>query len=150
MGAQIRGAGSSTITVEGVESLHPVEHTVVADRIEAATYLAAVGIAGGEVTLQGAVPDHMTMLVQKVGEMGMRCSPDGGGLWALARPPLRSVDVSTLPYPGLATDYKPLLVAMLAVADGVGIVTENLYPGRFRYVEAVSYTHLTLPTNREV
>lgn len=135
MGAQIRGAGSSTITVEGVESLHPVEHTVVADRIEAATYLAAVGIAGGEVTLQGAVPDHMTMLVQKVGEMGMRCSPDGGGLWALARPPLRSVDVSTLPYPGLATDYKPLLVAMLAVADGVGIVTENLFAGRFRYVD---------------
>jgi UDP-N-acetylglucosamine 1-carboxyvinyltransferase len=77
----------------------------------------------------------MTMLVQKVGEMGMRCSPDGGGLWALARPPLRSVDVSTLPYPGLATDYKPLLVAMLAVADGVGIVTENLFAGRFRYVD---------------
>jgi UDP-N-acetylglucosamine 1-carboxyvinyltransferase len=135
MGAQILGAGSSTITVEGVESLHPVEHTVIADRIEAATYLAALGIAGGEVTLRGAVPDHMTMLVQKLGEMGVRCSPDGGGLWAMARKRLRSVDVSTLPYPGLATDYKPLLVAMLTVADGVGIVTENLFAGRFRYVD---------------
>ncbi|HEY8059468.1 MAG TPA: UDP-N-acetylglucosamine 1-carboxyvinyltransferase, partial [Acidimicrobiales bacterium] len=135
MGAQIRGAGSSTITLEGVETLHPVEHTVVADRIEAATYLAAVGIAGGEVTLRGAVPDHMAMLVQKLGEMGVRCSPDGDGLWAMAHPRLRSVDVSTLPYPGLATDYKPLLVAMLTVADGVGIVTENLFAGRFRYVD---------------
>jgi UDP-N-acetylglucosamine 1-carboxyvinyltransferase len=135
MGAQILGAGSSTITVEGVESLHPVEHTVIADRIEAATYLAALGVAGGEVTLRGAVADHMTMLVQKLGEMGMRCSPDGGGLWAMARARLRSVDVSTLPYPGLATDYKPLLVAMLTVADGVGIVTENLFAGRFRYVD---------------
>lgn len=135
MGAGIVGAGTSTITVEGVESLHPVEHTVVADRVEAATYLAALGIAGGEVTLVGAVPEHMTMLIQKLGEMGIRCSPDGRGLWAMARARPRSVDVSTLPYPGLATDYKPLLVAMLTVADGVGIVTENLFAGRFRYVD---------------
>jgi UDP-N-acetylglucosamine 1-carboxyvinyltransferase len=135
MGAHIRGAGSSTITVEGVEELRPVEHTVVADRIEAATYLTAVGLAGGEITLAGAVPDHMTMLVQKLGEMGIRCSPDGTGVWAMARGRLRSVDVSTLPYPGLATDYKPLFVAMLSVADGVGIVTENLFAGRFRYVD---------------
>ncbi|HYF45348.1 MAG TPA: UDP-N-acetylglucosamine 1-carboxyvinyltransferase [Acidimicrobiales bacterium] len=135
MGARILGAGSSTITVEGVEELHPVDHTVIADRVEAATYLAALGIAGGEVSLQGAVPDHMTMLIHKLGEMGVRCSPDGDGLWAMARSRLRSVDVSTLPYPGLATDYKPLLVAMLTVADGVGIVTENLFAGRFRYVD---------------
>jgi UDP-N-acetylglucosamine 1-carboxyvinyltransferase len=135
MGAQIRGAGSSTITVDGVDELHPVEHTVVADRIEAATYLAAVAIAGGEVSIRGAVPDHMTMLMQKLGEMGVRCSPDGDGLWVMARKRLRSTDVSTLPYPGLATDYKPLLVAMLTVADGVGIVTENLFAGRWRYVD---------------
>ncbi len=135
MGAVIVGAGSSTITVEGVESLHPVEHTVVADRIEAATYLAAVGIAGGEVTLEGAVPDHMTMLVQKLGEMGLRVAADPRGVWVMARERLHSVDVSTLPYPGLATDYKPLLVAMLTVADGVGIVTENLFAGRFRYID---------------
>ena len=78
----------------------------------------------------------MDMLVQKLGEMGMRISPDGrrrSGRWRRGR--LRSVDVSTLPYPGVATDYKPLLVAMLAVADGVGIVTENLFAGRFRYVD---------------
>lgn len=135
MGATVLGAGSSTITVHGVESLTSVEHTVVADRIEAATFLAAVGIAGGEINLEGANPEHMDMVIQKVGEMGMRISPTGDGLWAMASKRLRSVDVSTLPYPGLATDYKPLFVAMLATADGVGIVTENLFHGRFRYID---------------
>src|SRR4051812_49031317 len=82
MGAQVIGAGTSTIQIEGVETLSPVEHTVIPDRIEAATYLAAVGVAGGEITVEGARSDHMTMLVQKLGEMGMRISPDPNGLWA--------------------------------------------------------------------
>jgi len=77
----------------------------------------------------------MDMFIQKVGQMGLRISPTGDGVWGMASSRLRSVDVATLPYPGLATDYKPLLVSMLAVADGVGIVTENLFHGRFRYVD---------------
>jgi UDP-N-acetylglucosamine 1-carboxyvinyltransferase len=135
MGAQILGAGSSTIEIEGVDELSAVEHTVIPDRIEAATFLAALGVAGGEITLTGARADHMDMLIAKLGEMGMRISPTVDGLWAMAPGRLRSVDVSTLPYPGVATDYKPLLVALLATADGVGIVTENLFSGRFRYVD---------------
>ena len=67
--------------------------------------------------------------------MGLRCSPDEAGMWAMAPRRLRSVDVSTLPYPGIATDYKPFFVAMLCLADGVGIVTENLFAGRWRYVD---------------
>jgi UDP-N-acetylglucosamine 1-carboxyvinyltransferase len=135
MGAHVLGAGTSSITIEGVEALGPVEHTVIPDRIEAATFLAALGVAGGEITLVGARADHMDMLVQKLGEMGMRISPDDDGVWAMAPSRLRSVDVSTLPYPGLATDYKPFLVALLATADGVGIVTENIFSGRFRYID---------------
>ncbi|HEX9992318.1 MAG TPA: UDP-N-acetylglucosamine 1-carboxyvinyltransferase [Acidimicrobiales bacterium] len=135
MGARVLGAGTSTIVVEGVDELSPVEHTVIPDRVEAATFLAALGMAGGELTLVGARPDHMDMLITKLGEMGMRISPDSAGLWAMAPGRLRSVDVATLPYPGVATDYKPLLTALLAVADGVGIVTENLFSGRFRYVD---------------
>jgi UDP-N-acetylglucosamine 1-carboxyvinyltransferase len=135
MGAEITGAGTSTITIVGTDELQAVEHTVVPDRIEAATYLAAVGVATGELTLAGANPDHMTMLIKKLGEMGLRCSPDEGGIWAMAPGRLRSVDVSTLPYPGVATDYKPFFVAMLCLADGVGIVTENLFAGRWRYVD---------------
>jgi UDP-N-acetylglucosamine 1-carboxyvinyltransferase len=135
MGAHILGTGTSTITVEGVDGLAPVEHTVIPDRIEAATYLAAVAVAGGEISLAGARPDHMDMLCLKLGEMGMRISPEADGLWAMVSRRLRSVDVSTLPYPGIATDYKPLFVTMLSVADGVGIVTENLFSGRFRYID---------------
>jgi UDP-N-acetylglucosamine 1-carboxyvinyltransferase len=108
---------------------------VVPDRIEAATYLIALGAAGGEIQVKGARADHMDMLIAKLGEMGMRISPEADGLWAMASERLRSVDVATLPYPGVATDYKPMLTALLAVADGVGIVTENLFSGRFRYVD---------------
>ena len=135
MGAKVLGAGSSTISIDGVKDLIAVEHTVIPDRVEAATYLSALGIAGGEINLLGARADHMDMLCQKLGEMGMRISSDSTGLWAMAGQKLRSVDLATLPYPGLATDYKPFLVAMLSVADGVGIVTENLFSGRFRYVD---------------
>jgi UDP-N-acetylglucosamine 1-carboxyvinyltransferase len=135
MGAQVVGAGSSTITVDGVDELTAVEHSVIPDRVETATFLAALGVAGGELTLAGARADHLDMLIVKLAEMGMRISPDPEGLWAMAPARLRSTDVSTLPYPGIATDYMPLLVAMLTVADGVGIVTENIFSGRFRYID---------------
>lgn len=134
MGAMILGAGSSTIEIEGVEALEPADHTVVPDRIEAATFLAAVALAGGEIVIEGARPDHMDMFIQKLGDMGVRIAPSSSGLWALANRRLSPVDVSTLPYPGIATDYKPLFVTMLSVADGVAIVTENLFAGRFKYV----------------
>lgn len=135
MGARIMGSGSSTITIDGVDELKAVEHRVIPDRIEASTYLAAVGIAGGEITLVGARPDHMDMLCNKMGEMGLRTSNDPDGLWAMAQRQLQAVDVSTLPYPGVATDYKPFLVSMLALSEGVSIVTENLFAGRFKYVD---------------
>jgi UDP-N-acetylglucosamine 1-carboxyvinyltransferase len=135
MGARVSGAGTSTIEVEGVDELHSVEHAVIPDRIEAATWVAAVGVAGGEVVIEGARPDHMDMIVQKMGDMGVRVAPSSQGLWASCSTRLRSTDVATLPYPGIATDYKPLVVAMLALADGVAIVTENVFrDNRFAYV----------------
>ena len=96
-------------------------------------------MAGGELDVVGARAEHMTMLLDRFAEMGLDLSitsdRDGGRLRVVAPDRLRSIDIATLPYPGIATDYKPLIITMLAVADGVGIVTENLYPGRFRYVE---------------
>jgi UDP-N-acetylglucosamine 1-carboxyvinyltransferase len=141
MGADIHGIGTSTLTIHGVEpgALHATDHAVVPDRIQAATYLAAVAVSGGEVVLRGARADHMDMLLRRFHDMGLTVTSMGDGsesalaVWSEGR--LRSIDVATLPYPGIATDYKPLIVTMLSVADGVGIVTENLYPGRFRYVE---------------
>jgi UDP-N-acetylglucosamine 1-carboxyvinyltransferase len=135
MGAVVRGAGTSRIEVEGVDSLSPVRHTVVSDRVVAATFLASVGMAGGDVTIADARPEHMEMLLRKLGQMGVVTTFGPSGLRGTSEGHLISADVATLPYPGVATDYSPLLVAMLTVADGVGILTENLFSGRFRYVE---------------
>jgi len=137
MGADISGIGSSTLVIEGVDqgALRPVQHHTVPDRIQAATYLAAVAVSGGELRIEGARAEHMAMLLDRFRDMGLHISTVVGGLSVVAPDRLRSIDVATLPYPGIATDYKPLIITMLAVADGVGIVTENLYPGRFRYVE---------------
>lgn len=140
MGARISGIGTSTVSVEGVPrgSLVPVSHAVVGDRIQAATYLAAVAVAGGDVTVEGSLAQHMEVLLRRMNEMGPEITAVPGGVRIESDGYLRAVDVQTLPYPGIATDYKPLLVTMLAVAEGIGIVTENLYPGRFRYVEELS------------
>ncbi len=135
MGARIHGAGTSHIEMEGVDELRPADHRAIPDRVEAATLVTAVGLAGGEVFVKGARPDHMDMLLEKLRQMGMHCTADRRRRPRLGRRAPRSVDVATLPYPGVATDYKPLLVTLLSVADGVAIVSENLFAGRFRYID---------------
>jgi UDP-N-acetylglucosamine 1-carboxyvinyltransferase len=135
MGAQISGAGSSTIEVEGVESLSPIENEVMGDRIEAGTILMACGVAGGEVTVEGTRMEHVEMVALKLGEMGLDVSPTPDGLWARCNDRLRAVDVATLPYPGFATDFMPLVVALLATAEGSAIVTENVFDNRFGFVD---------------
>ena len=135
MGALIDGIGTSRLRIEGVTVLRPVTYEVIADRIEAATYLAALAVCGGELRLQGARPDHMEMLLRKLEEMGMACQENDSGLEAKVRDRLKAVDISTLPYPGLATDYKPFLVTALCVSHGAGMVTENIFAGRFRYID---------------
>ena len=134
MGAKVHGAGTSTIEVEGVEGLSPVENEIMGDRIEAGTILMACGVAGGEVTLEGTRIEHLDMVVLKLGEMGLQVSPTPDGLWARCDERLRAVDVATLPYPGFATDFMPLVVALLATAEGSAIVTENVFDNRFGFV----------------
>ncbi len=135
MGANIAGAGTSRIEIEGVEALRPADHAAIPDRVEAATFMAAVGLAGGEVQVQGARHENMDMVLEKLRSIGMRCVPNSGGILVTSDGARASVDIATLPYPGVATDYKPLLVTLLSVASGVSIVTENLFAGRFRYVD---------------
>jgi UDP-N-acetylglucosamine 1-carboxyvinyltransferase len=137
MGARIRGAGTSHIEIDGVEELRPADapHRVIPDRVVAATLLSAVALAGGEIVIEDGRPDHMDMVLRKMGEIGVVVTQGPEGMRAVSTGRLHSVDVATLPYPGVATDYKPFLVTMLSVADGVGIVTENLFSGRFRYVD---------------
>jgi UDP-N-acetylglucosamine 1-carboxyvinyltransferase len=135
MGARIEGAGSSTIEVEGVEYLTPVENEIMGDRIEAGTILMACGVAGGEVTIEGTRLEHLEMVALKLGEMGLEVSPTPDGLWARRDERMHAVDVATLPYPGFATDFMPLVVALLATAEGSAIVTENVFDNRFGFVD---------------
>jgi len=134
MGANISGAGTSTITIEGVPELQPVEHRVVPDRLEAGTYAVAGAISRGRVRVVGSIPDHSRMELVKLEESG--CEVTRGDDWFEVIGPDRpkAVDIATLPFPGFHTDMHPQMVAYLAVADGTSIITENVYEARFRYI----------------
>jgi UDP-N-acetylglucosamine 1-carboxyvinyltransferase len=134
MGARIEGAGSSTIEIHGVDELRPAEHTAVADRIEAGTWAAAAVATQGDVTITNARPEHLELFLAKLGDAGADVSVSDAGLRIRQEHRSRAVDFVTLPYPGIATDFQPILLAMLATADGTAIVTENVFEGRFLYV----------------
>jgi len=134
MGAAIEGAGTSTITVDGVPELTPADHRVVPDRLAAGTYLVGAAITGGEVTVTDCVPDHLRMELRKLADAG--CSWDSGDDWVTVRGPDRAepIDFATLPYPGFHTDMHPQMVAFLSLATGTSVITENIYAARFRYI----------------
>ncbi len=137
MGADISGIGTSRIVVNGVErgSLRPptIARWPIASR-RRRTWPPSPSPAASSTSVE-ARPEHMENLLARFAEMGLEFTFGDGSMRVAANDRLRSIDVPTLPYPGIATDYKPLIITMLSVADGAGIVTENLYPGRFRYVE---------------
>lgn len=134
MGAEIDGGGSSIVTITGVESLQPADHTVVPDRLEAGTYAVAGAITGGDVTVTGCHPDHLRMELSKLADTG--CDVSHGDGWLRVKGPDRpnSVDFATLPFPGFHTDMQPQMVALLSLATGTSVITENLYDARYRYV----------------
>lgn len=134
MGAEITGSGTSIIHVRGVDRLVPVTHRVLPDRIEAGTYAVAAAITGGDVTVGACVPDHLRMELRKLEAAGCEVEKRDGSFRIAGPDRPRAVDVATLPFPGFHTDMQPQMVALLAVADGTSVVTENLYDARFRYV----------------
>jgi UDP-N-acetylglucosamine 1-carboxyvinyltransferase len=134
MGARIRGAGSDVITIEGVERLHPVEAAVIPDRIEAGTFLIAAGITGGDVRILGCNPLHLDALIAKLRDAGMRIDVAEDSLRAAGGETLRSVDVKTLPYPGFPTDLQAQIMALMAVAKGLSVITETVFENRFMHV----------------
>ncbi len=134
MGAKIDGAGTSTIEVHGVPNLQPADHRVVPDRLEAGTFAAAAVMTGGEVTIRDCVPEHLRMELTKLETAG--ATVIRGGDWFTVTGPARPrpIDFATLPFPGFHTDMHPQMVALLSVADGTSIATENVYATRFRYI----------------
>jgi UDP-N-acetylglucosamine 1-carboxyvinyltransferase len=135
MGAQVKGAGSATLEVRGAQELHPAEHTTIPDRIEAGTWAAAAVATRGDVLLEAARPDHLELFLEKLGDAGAEVSVSDDGLRVRQPERARAVDFVTLPYPGLATDFQPILLAMLSTASGTSIATENVFEGRFTYVD---------------
>lgn len=136
MGANVRGAGTGNIRIEGVDRLHGCEHTVIPDRIEAGTYMIAAAITGGDVLVEGAIEDHLKPVISKLEETGVIISKEEGGIRVRAEQTPRAVDVKTLPYPGFPTDLQSPMMAFLMKADGTSIVTETVFENRFMHVDA--------------
>jgi UDP-N-acetylglucosamine 1-carboxyvinyltransferase len=136
MGARIHGAGSSTVVIDGVDELRAADHDAVPDRIEAGTWAAAAVATRGDVTIENARPEHLDLFLTKLEDAGAEVvrGTEGAGLRVRQHMQPRALDFVTLPYPGIATDFQPILLAMLAVADGTSIATENVFEGRFTYV----------------
>ena len=134
MGARIRGAGTDVIVIDGVKSLHPVEAAVIPDRIEAGTFLIAAGMTGGDVRILGCNPLHLDALIARLRDAGMRIDADGDALRAAGGGTVKSVDVKTLPYPGFPTDLQAQIMAMMALGNGLSVITETVFENRFMHV----------------
>ncbi len=138
MGANISGAGSPTITITGVKNLHGAEHEVIPDRIEAATFLIAAGATNGEVTLKGARADHLRAVIDKLNEAGVSVARSGANLISRRKGILKPADITTLPYSGFPTDVQAQMMALLALANGISIITERIFESRFMHVSELA------------
>ncbi|HDE0563344.1 TPA: UDP-N-acetylglucosamine 1-carboxyvinyltransferase [Staphylococcus aureus] len=134
MGGRITGAGTDTITINGVESLHGVEHAIIPDRIEAGTLLIAGAITRGDIFVRGAIKEHMASLVYKLEEMGVELDYQEDSIRVRAEGDLQPVDIKTLPHPGFPTDMQSQMMALLLTANGHKVVTETVFENRFMHV----------------
>ncbi|MGA3267621.1 MAG: UDP-N-acetylglucosamine 1-carboxyvinyltransferase [Verrucomicrobiota bacterium] len=138
MGANISGAGSPTITISGVRQLHGAEHTIIPDRIEAATFAIAAAATGGEVVIKNAQPGHLRAVLDKLSDIGVLVEQRNGNLLVRRAKKLRAVDVTTLPYAGFPTDVQAQMTALLTLAPGISIVTERIFESRFMHVSELA------------
>jgi UDP-N-acetylglucosamine 1-carboxyvinyltransferase len=138
MGAKIEGIGSPLITITGVEKLNPTSHHTITDRIIAGTWAFAAAMTQGDITIHGAVAEHMEVMLDKLASAGAIITSTADGVRVKMDHRPRAVDVATLPYPGFATDLLPFIIAMNAVADGHAIVTENVFESRFMFVNELA------------
>ncbi|MFQ5508651.1 MAG: UDP-N-acetylglucosamine 1-carboxyvinyltransferase [Leptospirillia bacterium] len=134
MGARIDGAGSDRLVVEGVRELCGASHAMIPDRIEAGTLLLAGAITRGDVTVTHVVPEHLEALIQKLREVGVVVDVTADRIRVRANGRLKAVNVRTLPHPGFPTDLQAQMMALLAISDGMGIVTETIFESRFTHV----------------
>jgi len=134
MGAKISGAGTDLIRIDGVDSLHPVEATVIPDRIEAGTFMIASGITGGDIKILGCNTGHLDALITKLSDTGMDISIIDGGIRAVGGGKIKSTNIKTIPYPGFPTDLQAQMMAFMTVGDGLSVITETVFENRFMHV----------------
>ncbi|MDA3099159.1 UDP-N-acetylglucosamine 1-carboxyvinyltransferase [Staphylococcus pseudintermedius] len=134
MGGDVKGAGTDTVIINGVESLKGVKHAIIPDRIEAGTLMIAAAITRGDVLVKGAIKEHMTSLVYKLEEMGVELDYTEEGIRVTAPEKLQPVDIKTLPHPGFPTDMQSQMMALLLTAEGHRVVTETVFENRFMHV----------------
>ena len=134
MGAKIRGAGTDTIRIEGVEKLHGADYTIIPDRIEAGTYMIAAAMTGGDIVVENVLPEHQKPLIAKLREAGAVVEEDIDKVRVIGKNPLKAVSINTLPYPGFPTDMQAQMMAMMVIAEGRSKVTETVFENRFMHV----------------
>lgn len=138
MGARISGVGTSTLVVDGVDSLNGVEHEVIGDRIEAGTYLLAGAITRGRVTVTGVNPVHLEIVTDKMREAGCRVETGEDSMSVSVPGEVTGIEISTLPYPGFPTDLQPQMLVLLSTAGSTSFVTENIFDNRFMVVDEMN------------
>jgi UDP-N-acetylglucosamine 1-carboxyvinyltransferase len=138
MGADISGAGSPTLTITGVKSLHGAEHEVIPDRIEAATYAIAAAATNGDITLRGARADHIRAVLDKLEASGIKVDRSGAGIRIRRNGRLKPVDITTLPYSGFPTDVQAQMMSLMTVTPGISIITERIFESRFMHVSELA------------
>ena len=134
MGARIEGAGTSVITIEGVEGLKPVDHAILPDRIEAGTLMVAAAITGGDVLVKHVVPEHLEAVILKLRETGCSLTVEAGGIRVKAPQVVESVNVKTTEHPGFPTDMQAQVMGLMTVASGTSVISESIFENRFMHV----------------
>jgi UDP-N-acetylglucosamine 1-carboxyvinyltransferase len=138
MGAKIRGAGTNTIVISGVERLHSVDYSIIPDRVEAGTFLVAGAITHSEISLSPVIPDHLTAVIAKLRDVGVKVVTEGPNSVRLIPGSLKATDIETLPYPGFPTDMQAQFMALLTLSEGDSIITETVFENRLRHVAELS------------
>jgi UDP-N-acetylglucosamine 1-carboxyvinyltransferase len=152
MGGRVRGAGTDIVQIDGVDSLHGISHEIIPDRIEAGSFVIASAITGGDVWIRGARARHLDAFLIKLAEAGVVLTSDDDGIRVQRNGKIKSVDVTTLPYPGFPTDLQAQMMVLMSVADGVSVITETIFENRFMHAQELDRmgAQIQLEGNRAV
>ena len=150
MGAEVQGAGTHTMHIVGKSELEPFDHAIIADRIEAGTFMTAVGVAGGDVLLENAPLEDLAAAVGKLRQAGLQIERDGEAVRVVREGPIRAVDVKTEPHPGFPTDMQAQFMALMCLAEGTSQLTETIFENRFMHVPELRRMGANVSTHKQV